>query len=169
MNYFPFHIGDYVSATRHLSWDEDMAYRRMLDWCYTNEKPLPADVQRICRLVVATTDPQRAAVEVVLEEFFQRTDEGWTNTRVTAELARMQEKQEAIEERDEHEKTRQQKHRERRSAMFTRLSEVGVYPAWNAKTGELEKLIAEHCDKDAASQVQSDATAPVTAPVTPET
>ena len=25
MNYYPFHIGDYVSATRHLTWDEDAA------------------------------------------------------------------------------------------------------------------------------------------------
>ena len=29
MNYYPFHIGDYLSATRHLSWEEDAAYRLM--------------------------------------------------------------------------------------------------------------------------------------------
>ena len=69
MNYYPFHIGDYASATRHLSWEEDLAYRRLLDWCYTSEKPLPNDIAKVCRLVVATTDAQRVAVETVLSEF----------------------------------------------------------------------------------------------------
>lgn len=50
MNYFPFHIGDYLSATRHLSWEEDLAYRRVLDTYYTNEKPLPAEVKQVCPL-----------------------------------------------------------------------------------------------------------------------
>ena len=40
MNYYPFHIGDYLSATRHLSWEEDAAYRRLLDTYYTTEKPV---------------------------------------------------------------------------------------------------------------------------------
>ena len=43
MNYYPFHIGDYLSATRHLSWEEDCAYRRLLDVYYTSEKPLPIE------------------------------------------------------------------------------------------------------------------------------
>lgn len=169
MNYYPFHIGDYIAATRHLSWDEDAAYRRLLDWCYANEKPLPLDEDRVCRLVVATSDAQRHAVTSVLSEFFVRTDDGWRHTRVDQELAAMQEKKEAVEERDEHEKTRQQKHRERRAALFARLAEVGVFPAWNAKTGELERLIAEHCDEPVTGDSHSAVTAPVTAPVTPET
>lgn len=169
MNYYPFHIGDYASATRHLSWDEDLAYRRLLDWCYTNEKPLPLDVGKVCRLIVATSDAQRVAAETVLSEFFVSTSDGWIHERVTAELERMRERQEASEEREEHEKTRQQKHRERRAQMFAKLSEVGVYPAWNAKTGELERLIAEHCDAPVTDDSHSAVTAPVTAPETPAT
>lgn len=169
MNYYPFHIGDYASATRHLSWEEDLSYRRLLDWCYTNEKPLPSDVAKVCRLMVATTDVQRAAVETVLTEFFVATGDGWCNRRVTGELESMREKQEVTEERDEHEKTRQQKHRERRSAMFAQLSEVGVYPAWNAKTGELERLIQDNCDKPVTQAHHSENNQPVTAPVTPVT
>ena len=93
MNYYPFHIGDYLSATRHLSWEEDAAYRRMLDTYYTTEKPLPLDVRAVCRLVLATTDSQREAVEVVLGEFFERTDAGWVNHRADGEILAMQEKQ----------------------------------------------------------------------------
>jgi uncharacterized protein YdaU (DUF1376 family) len=93
MNYYPFHIGDYLSATRHLSWEEDAAYRRLLDTYYTTEKPLPADLRAVCRLVLATTDSQREAVRVVLEEFFQATDDGWRNSRADAEIDSMRQKQ----------------------------------------------------------------------------
>lgn len=95
MNFYPFHIGDYVSATRHLSWDEDGAYRRLLDTYYTMEKPLPADVKACCRLVMAQTDSQREAVKTVLEEFFILTPAGWVNTRADAEIANLKERQQA--------------------------------------------------------------------------
>ena len=93
MNYYPFHIGDYVSATRHLSWEEDAAYRRLLDTYYVQEKPLPADLRAVCRLVLATTDSQREAVRVVLDEFFELTEDGWINSRADAEIHAMREKQ----------------------------------------------------------------------------
>jgi len=56
MNYYPFHIGDFLSATKHLSWIEDAAFRRLLDVYYTTEKPLPNDLRAVCRLVLASTD-----------------------------------------------------------------------------------------------------------------
>jgi uncharacterized protein YdaU (DUF1376 family) len=93
VNYYPFHIGDYLSATRHLSWEEDAAYRRLLDVYYTSERALPLEARAVCRLVLATTDAQREAVQVVLEEFFELTADGWVNRRADAEIAAMQEKQ----------------------------------------------------------------------------
>ena len=93
MNYYPFHIGDYLSATRHLSWEEDAAFRRLLDTYYTTERALPADLRQVCRLVLATTETQRQAVETVLGEFFQLTDSGWANTRADAEIVEMKERQ----------------------------------------------------------------------------
>lgn len=99
MNYYPFHIGDYVSATRHLSWEEDAAYRRLLDTYYVAEKPLPRDLRQVCRLVLATTDSQREAVQVVLEEFFELTDAGWINRRADDEILAMQEKKQKQRER----------------------------------------------------------------------
>ncbi len=93
MNFFPFHIGDYASATRHLSWDEDHAYRRLLDVYYTIERPLPAEIRACCRLVLATTESQREAVSTVLHEFFEQEPQGWVNSRADAELANMRERQ----------------------------------------------------------------------------
>lgn len=93
MNFYPFHIGDYASATRHLSWDEDAAYRRLLDVYYTTERALPLEMRQVFRLVMASTEAQREAVQTVLEEFFERTDEGWVNRRADAEIAVMRDKQ----------------------------------------------------------------------------
>ena len=94
MNFYSFHIGDYSSATRHLSWDEDMAYRRLLDAYYMREGPLPADKRQVYRLVVATSKAQREAVDVVLEEFFSLSDAGWSNQRCDEELASVRIKRE---------------------------------------------------------------------------
>jgi uncharacterized protein YdaU (DUF1376 family) len=93
MNYFPFHIGDYISSTRHLTWDEDAAYRRLLDVYYTHEEPLSLDERKVFRLVMATTQEQREAVLVVLNEFFEKTEQGWVNHRADAEIISMKEKQ----------------------------------------------------------------------------
>lgn len=174
MNYFPFHIGDYAAHTAHLEPMEDLAYRRLLDLYYLRETPIPADIQATAKLVRLRSFA--ADVESVLNEFFKLTDSGWKHGRCDTEIAKMQDRKEATEERDEHENTRQKKHRERRSAMFAQLTEVGVYPAWNAKTGELEKLIAEHCsqpvtapDTPVTRQITSEDAIPVTAPDTPVT
>ncbi|MCP4984979.1 MAG: YdaU family protein, partial [Colwellia sp.] len=47
MHYYQFNIGDYTSHTSHLDPLEDIAYRRMLDWVYLHESPLPLSVKQI--------------------------------------------------------------------------------------------------------------------------
>jgi uncharacterized protein YdaU (DUF1376 family) len=86
VNFYSFHIGDYASATRHLSWEEDLAYRRLIDTYYMREGPLPADRKQVYRLVVASSKAQRAAVDSVLEEFFTLSADGYVNSRCDAEL-----------------------------------------------------------------------------------
>lgn len=92
MNFYPFHIGDYASATRHLTWTEDAAYRRLLDVYYVRETALPAEKRQVYRLVLATTDEQREAVDTILEEFFELTDAGYSHKRCDIELAAAKEK-----------------------------------------------------------------------------
>ncbi len=146
MNYYPFHIGDYLSATRHLSWEEDAAYRRLLDTYYTNEKPLPCELRAVCRLVLATTDSQGEAVETVLGEFFELTADGWINSRADAEIQSMREKQVVNEVRDSHERERMRRHRERRAEMFAALRAVEIVPPWDVSIKELQRLHDEHCN-----------------------
>ena len=87
MNFYPFHIGDYASATAHLSILEDGVYRRLLDCYYTREEPLPVDVRQCCRLVRAQSPDERQAVDDVLREFFELTPHGWRHSRCDDELA----------------------------------------------------------------------------------
>lgn len=87
MNFYPFHIGDYASATRHLTWMEDAAYRRLLDVYYVKEGPLPTEKRQVYRLAVASTEEQREAIDTVLEEFFELTDSGYTHMRCEDEIA----------------------------------------------------------------------------------
>ena len=93
MNYYEHHLGDYAAATAHLSWDEDMAYQRLMRAYYRTEKPIPADIKAACRLVRADSRSQRDAVASVLREFFELLDDGWHQRRCDAEITRYRDKQ----------------------------------------------------------------------------
>ncbi len=92
MNYYEHHLGDWAQATAHLSFVEDAAYSRCIRKYYADERPLPADIGMVQRLVGARTREERQAVETVLREFFVLTDDGWRNKRCDEELARFQDK-----------------------------------------------------------------------------
>lgn len=86
MHYFSLHIGDYVTATAHLSMLEDGAYNRLLRRYYQDEKPLPVDVADCQRIVGARTRSEREAVNAVLREFFTLRDDGWHQGRADEEI-----------------------------------------------------------------------------------
>lgn len=94
MHYYQFCIGDYAKDCRHLSWDEDLAYRRLLDAYYAREEPLPLEIRSIFRLVGAQSESQREAVNVVLGEFFIQTDAGWRNPRADLVIEQFHKKSE---------------------------------------------------------------------------
>jgi uncharacterized protein YdaU (DUF1376 family) len=90
MFYYSFNIGDYQSHTSHLSEMEDLAYRRMLDWCYLHEKPLPDEVDEIARQIRMRSHSD--CIAVVLREYFFRIDDGWISERVQFELSKIADK-----------------------------------------------------------------------------
>ena len=73
MHYYQFHIGDYRSATSHLSNEEDLAYRRLLDMYYDTESCIPLDTQWVSRRIRVGSD----VVISVLNDMFQETPDGW--------------------------------------------------------------------------------------------
>lgn len=90
MHYYQFNIGDYHSHTTHLSDIEDLAYRRMLDWCYLHEKPLPSSIDDIARVIRMRTHCD--SIAIVLREFFNEYEDGWICDRVLQELEKIGEK-----------------------------------------------------------------------------
>ena len=89
INFYKHHLGDYDGATAHLSWDEDMAYTRLLRAYYRREKPL-ADLDEACRLTRATSKSQKAAVRTILGEYFEQREDGYHNKRADEEITAYQ-------------------------------------------------------------------------------
>ena len=82
MHYYQFHIGDYRAATAHLSNDEDLAYRRLLDMYYDTETPIPLDIDWVSRRLRLGQD----VVENVLKDMFKVSVDGWIHTRCDSEI-----------------------------------------------------------------------------------
>jgi uncharacterized protein YdaU (DUF1376 family) len=92
MNFYPFHIGDYISHTSHLTDEEDLAYRRMIDLYYMTETPFPNDAAWIARRVKSNP----AIVLTLLNEFFElEKDDFWHSSRADKEIAKYQYLQES--------------------------------------------------------------------------
>lgn len=84
MNYYQFHVGDYAAHTRNLGLLEDLAYRRMLDAYYVNERPFVGGVQDVAREIGMREHIED--VEYVLNRFFVHEGDVWTNKRADAEI-----------------------------------------------------------------------------------
>jgi len=90
MFYYQFNIGDYQSHTAHLSEIEDLAYRRLLDWYYLHESPIPDDIPEIARQIRMRSHTE--SIAIVLQEFFELTKKGWSSVRANREIAKTGEK-----------------------------------------------------------------------------
>jgi len=91
MHYYQFHIGDYISHTRHLSLMEDLAYRRLLDFYFLHEQPIKhRDAARQIGMREHEED-----VMTVLNEFFISTEDGFVNPRADKEIKQYKEFAEA--------------------------------------------------------------------------
>lgn len=92
MHYYQFNIGDYQSHTSHLSEIEDLVYRRLLDWYYLHECPIPLDESEVSRQIRMRSHIE--SIAIVLREYFEITDDGWIHHRANKEIAKADEKSE---------------------------------------------------------------------------
>jgi len=83
MHYYNFNIGDYMKHTLHLTPEEDLAYRRLLDMYYDTESPIPNNIPSVSRRLRMDSK----IVESVLNEFFEASSEGYKNYRADGEIA----------------------------------------------------------------------------------
>jgi uncharacterized protein YdaU (DUF1376 family) len=91
MHYYQFHIGDYMSHTRHLSLYEDLAYRRLLDFYFLHEQPIK---HREAARQIGMKEHEEDVL-TVLNEFFLSTEEGFVNPRADKEIKQYREFAEA--------------------------------------------------------------------------
>jgi uncharacterized protein YdaU (DUF1376 family) len=82
MHYYSFHPGDYLKDTAHLSLLEDATYRRLIDFYYISEQPIPVATQSVARRL--RLDCQM--VDAVLAEFFELREDGWHQARCDDEI-----------------------------------------------------------------------------------
>jgi hypothetical protein len=88
MHYYQFDIKAYAHATVHLTNEEDLCYRRLLDIAYDTERPIT--LEGLARKVRMSEE----TVLVVLREFFIHTDNGYIHPVVDKELAKTYERSE---------------------------------------------------------------------------
>lgn len=71
MKYFRKNLGDWMTATRHLSMTERGAYNELMDAYYATEQALPAEFDALCRIAGAQSKVEREAVKKVAALFFE--------------------------------------------------------------------------------------------------
>jgi uncharacterized protein YdaU (DUF1376 family) len=85
MHYFQFEIKEWVSNTAHLSLEEEAIYLRLINYYYDSEKPIPKDHAMILRkLRIDNID----MADLILNEFFVTTENGWIHDRCDREIER---------------------------------------------------------------------------------
>lgn len=85
MHYYPFNIGDFNLHTSHLTLEEEGVFRRLLDFYYDTESPIPLITQPVIRRLRLVN--YESIVESILEEFFVKMDDGWHNLRADIEIS----------------------------------------------------------------------------------
>jgi len=84
--FYRFFLGDYLRDAAHLSLLEHGVYRRLIDLYMTAGEPLPFDVQRLFRVLHATSKEEQQAVQQVIEEFFRMDGPVLRNHRCDLEI-----------------------------------------------------------------------------------
>ena len=85
MHYYQFNIGDFSLHTNHLTLEEEAVYRRLLDFYYDTELPIPIETQPVIRRL--RLGSYQAVLDVILQEFFVKESDGWHNLRADIEIA----------------------------------------------------------------------------------
>lgn len=92
MHYVKLHLGDWALGTKGLSLLERGVYFEMLSICYAEERGLPEDIKKICKLIGAHSAAEKNAAKEILSKFFKVANGLWINTRVEKELSTYKDK-----------------------------------------------------------------------------
>jgi uncharacterized protein YdaU (DUF1376 family) len=68
----------------------------LLDWYYLHENPIPLDINETARQIRMRSHTD--CIEIVLHEYFERTEAGWIHHRANAEIAKAGDKSQKASE-----------------------------------------------------------------------
>lgn len=86
MHYYPHNIADYRKDTRFLSKLQHWAYRELLDEYYLSEQPITKNEKDLFWRMGALLDEEQNAIKVVLDGFFEETENGFIHKRCDIEI-----------------------------------------------------------------------------------
>jgi uncharacterized protein YdaU (DUF1376 family) len=95
MHYYPHNIGDYRKDTSHLSLLEHGIYRQLLDSYYLDEMPLSNDLAKLMRSHSVRNADEQQALQNVLTDFFELTENGYIHKRCEDIIAKFHGKSES--------------------------------------------------------------------------
>ena len=92
MHYYKFNVSSWAKDTGHLSLKEEAIYLRLINYYYDNEKSIPLKTQLVLRKLRMADESE--TVDIILEEFFTKTKNGWTHHHCDKLIAEYQKKTE---------------------------------------------------------------------------
>jgi uncharacterized protein YdaU (DUF1376 family) len=75
MHYYKFNVAGWAKDTSHLSLKEEAIYLRLINFYYDHEKPIPLKTHLVLRKLRMADESE--TVDIILEEFFTKTKDGW--------------------------------------------------------------------------------------------
>ena len=66
MNYYEHHLGDFAKDCSYLSMMREGAYRRLIDFYYATETPLPLDMAELYEIARCTCKAERDAIDATI-------------------------------------------------------------------------------------------------------
>lgn len=163
MHAYTHHIGDFNTATLHLSRLERSIYRDALEFYYVTESPLDGtDFNLLARRLRCETDAEKDALRFVLAEFFDIDEAAgcYIQPRCERELQAYRVACEASGARKDGVNKRTKRHRAEREVMFKALKQAGVHMPWDTLIEDLRAAFNKHCKPVDLSRTSN---APVTA------
>jgi uncharacterized protein YdaU (DUF1376 family) len=85
MHYYKFEISVWNLHTAHLTLVEEAVYRRLIDHYYDTEQPIGADYSGMLRRL--RLENFHEEVQIILNEFFQKVDDGFRNKHCDKKIA----------------------------------------------------------------------------------
>jgi uncharacterized protein YdaU (DUF1376 family) len=83
MHYYQHHIGDFIRDTANLTDSQSMTYLRLIWVYYDTEQPIEDAIKKLAFKLGSDTE----TVELLLESFFKKEDDGWHHKRIDAEIS----------------------------------------------------------------------------------